>query len=332
MSFMRELIIAGDMGPCGGVNMALKVTTEVLDLVEGRESVFANHDPVHNDPILEEYKSRGLVIEPDVTKVPEGGIYIFSAHGAPPSVVETARQNGLLTVNVECQFVNRARKRATEAISKGEHVVYFGAENHPEPIAVQQDLPADGITFININSDERTPLPHHKPIRVLSQTTLSTRRILERKEQLEEEMGRELPPIIGICTATDVRQKAVREGIFGDPESRPERLVVVGSKGSHNSHELTKIGIEHLGEGNAVQIDSASQLDEAWFSDVQRVGLTSGASVLDRFTEPVIEWFRKRGFTIKKLVGVERDLTFPGPDLTELKAHLQNKYGTTIAS
>ncbi len=322
----KELIIAGDKGPCGGVNMALDTTTRVLDIVEGREAVYANHNPVHNDPILQEYKERGLVVEPDIESIPEGSIYILSAHGTPPSFMETAAKKGLLVVNVECQYVSKVRRRAESSIDKNEHVVYFGARNHPEPAAVLRDLDPNGYTFVDIDDNGPTQIPDGTPIRVLNQTTLSTTAVYARRHRLETQLGIKLPEPIGICYATDNRQRAVRDGIFGDNNSRPDALVVVGSRDSHNSKELTKIGAEVLGADKAFQIDEAEELREEWFREATRVGLTSGASVLDRFTEPVIAWFKNKGYKINLLPSTERELMFKGPSIENLRAHLERKY------
>jgi 4-hydroxy-3-methylbut-2-en-1-yl diphosphate reductase len=324
----RELLIAGDRGPCGGVNMAIDTTFQVLDLVAGRENVYANNPPVHNKPIMEEFAQRGLIIEPDVNQLPQGSIYLLSAHGTPPSLTETASSLGLIVVNVECQYVSTVRRREESAIAKGQHVAYFGAKDHPEPQAVLKDLPPEGITFIDIHSDEFTPIPHHRPVIVLNQTTLSTKDIQSRKRELEEELQRELPDPKGICYATDNRQNAVRFGLFGDLDKKADTLVVVGSSTSHNSQELKNIGVLELGEENSYLIDSPDELNEDWFRDSRIVGLTSGASVIDRYSEPVIEWFRERGFKLTLAPGKEKDLIFKGPSLEALRLHLSKKYSS----
>lgn len=318
----KELIIAGDRGPCGGVNMAIDTTFQVLDLVNGRKPVYANNPPVHNDLILDEFKSRGLLIEPDLDNIPDESILLLSAHGTPPSLTETAKLKGIIVVNAECQYVSKVRRRAEGAITKVEHVIYFGAEGHPEPKAVLADLPADAITFVNIHDQAAPILPHHGKIRVLNQTTLSTNEISKRKNLLEKETNTDLPDPIGICYATDNRQRAVREGIFGNPSKPIDRLVVVGSKTSHNSKELRNIGNETLGENYSYLVNGPQDLDEDQFRDATRVGLTSGASVMDKYTEPVIRWFKEKGYRLTFLQGTERELFFKGPSLEELKTHL----------
>jgi 4-hydroxy-3-methylbut-2-enyl diphosphate reductase len=322
----REVLIAGDKGPCGGVNMAIDTTFQVLDMIGGREKVFANNPPVHNDLIMEEFAQKGLVIQPDISLIPEGSVLLLSAHGTPPSLTHNANRRGLIVVNTECQFVSKVRRRAQSAIENGEFPVYFGAEGHPEPKAVLADLNPNDYAFVDIHGNDAPTLSGNKRIRVLNQTTLSTVEIQGRKSDLEKETGEEIPDPIGICYATDNRQDAVRSGIFGDPNRVIDRLVVVGSKISHNSKELRNIGSEILGPEYSYLVDRPEDLDESWFRDAVRIGLTSGASVIDRYTEEILRWFKERGYSLTYLPGTEKELMFKGPDLAELQNHLQQKY------
>ena len=109
---VQEVLVAGDLGPCGGVRMAIKTTQEILDYVNGREPVYANHEPVHNKLITDSFIAKGLVIEPDVKKIPRGAIWLGSAHGMDPHTVEEARENGIRLVNLECRLVTRVRRTA----------------------------------------------------------------------------------------------------------------------------------------------------------------------------------------------------------------------------
>lgn len=348
----KELIIARDRGPCVGVNMALDITTEILDLVDGRESVYANHDPVHNDPILEEYKERGLVIEPEVQNVPPGSIFIFSAHGARPSLVTEAINRNLIPINVECTFVTKDRRYIGKAIQEGYYIIFLGSKTedketgkknwHPEPIATLGDFDHSFFSLINIKSDTEIDetdveedddkvedIPLDKPIKVFNQTTLSTIQVVKRTKEISALLGVPLPLPEGICYATDNRQTSLREDVFGDSDKNPDKLIVIGSKTSNNTKELAEIGHGFINKENTYQIDTAEELQDQWFKEVTRVGLTSGASVLERFTEPVIEWFRKRGYEIKLEPSREKNASLRGPDLSELKTHLKQKYPET---
>ncbi|KKQ07988.1 MAG: hypothetical protein US19_C0034G0024, partial [Candidatus Daviesbacteria bacterium GW2011_GWB1_36_5] len=51
---VEQILLAGNRGPCGGVNMSLQATREVLAIVSGRERVYTNNEIVHNVPVMEE--------------------------------------------------------------------------------------------------------------------------------------------------------------------------------------------------------------------------------------------------------------------------------------
>ncbi len=328
-----EVVVAGDKGPCGGVNMALETTAEVLDIVGGRETVYANNPPVHNDLILEEFQQKGLVIEPDINKIPAFSIWILSAHGTDPSLVEEARRRNILVVNTECQLVTRVRNHARRIDREDEGViVYFGTANHPEPQGIVKSVPEEKIIFIDMEEEIADVALPPGNIKVLNQTTLSTEEVSLKVEELRRTNPQaDISGPVGICYATDNRQAALREGIFGDRRRPVDLLIVVGSKASHNSKELKNIGAKFLEPERSHLIDREDEIDPLWFTeDVRRVGVTSGASVLDKYTDRVLRWFKERGVQLRFLHGVERDLTFkkPSEEIDEVRRYIGSKYNS----
>ncbi len=332
---VEELVVAGDLGPCGGVRMAISVTKDILDYVGGREKVYANNQPVHNRLVTETFAGQGLVIEPDINNIPANSIWILSAHGTDPHIVEKAKEKGIHVVNVECPLVTKVRREAQRAEERGEHLIYRGAQNHPEPKAILGGLnDINHATFITDTTDPNSlTLPKNVPIRVLNQTTLSIRGVAEEIDSLRSlNPDIDLPNPMGICYATDNRQDSLY-GMFSDLENPIDFLIVVGSQNSHNSQELRNIGVNFLGPQNAVLIDTPLDIDAGWFKGAKRVGLTSGASVLDEYTVNVLEWFRAKGTKLTFLVGRENDqrydgLTFAAPktEIEKVKRYIDLKY------
>ena len=313
---VEEIIIAGDRGPCGGVNMAVEVTFEVLGLVAGREDVYANNDPVHNDLLTAEFERQGLIIRPDIKSIPDGSILIASAHGWSPKDKEIAKRKNLLVIDVTCQLVEKVGRAAQRAVAEGKHVLYVGSDDHPEPRGILGRLPEGSYTFINIKDDApkiRSPLvifdeddmregeskvlkANVEEFAVLNQTTLSTVGVVKKIEELREvNPYADIPDPMGICYATGNRQEAVRERLF-DSQSEPiDALFVTGSKSSHNSTELKDVG-EIERKIPSYLINSPEEIDPSWFNpDIKRVMITSGASVLDPYLLRVIKYFTDRG-------------------------------------
>ena len=89
-------------------------------------------------------------------------------------------------------------------------------------------------------------------------------------------------------------------------------VIVVGSPTSSNSNRLRELAAR-LGTP-AYMIDSADELQHAWFDGIARVGLTAGASAPEVLVKDVISRIKELGATsVRKMDGVEETLKFPLP-------------------
>ena len=311
----EKILVAGNRGPCGGVNMAIETVDQVLNIVDGREKVFINWPVVHNDPIMEEFQERGLVVvENDWSKVPDGSIILFSAHGVPPSFRKIAENHNYLVIDTSCQLVTRVHNLVKKAEKEGKHVIYIGKQGHPETIGVMGEVQEGNITLIEKSADAEnlgigTGVDHI----VYSQTTLMT----SETGGVEEALGVKFPDIyipdrLGICYATFNRQAAVERLL----KSGIDALIVVGSQRSHNSEMLRRTG-EKAGILSA-KLDYPDQLNINWLANSNMPGFTSGASVQDRFLEPVINKLRavvpNSPVIYQEQVIEEREMTFTLPE------------------
>jgi 4-hydroxy-3-methylbut-2-enyl diphosphate reductase len=88
---------------------------------------------------------------------------------------------------------------------------------------------------------------------------------------------------------------------------------VVGSGNSSNSVRLVEVGLE-AGAGAAYRVDTADELDEAWFAGASTVGLTSGASVPEILVRGVLTWLAERGWgEVEEVSSAEEHLIFALP-------------------
>jgi 4-hydroxy-3-methylbut-2-enyl diphosphate reductase len=89
-------------------------------------------------------------------------------------------------------------------------------------------------------------------------------------------------------------------------------VVVVGSPTSSNSNRLRELA-ERLGTP-AYMVDCPEDLQEAWFDQCPRVGLTAGASAPDVLVQRVIARLRDLGaISVRSMQGVEEHVRFPLP-------------------
>jgi 4-hydroxy-3-methylbut-2-enyl diphosphate reductase len=68
-------------------------------------------------------------------------------------------------------------------------------------------------------------------------------------------------------------------------------------------------------------VDSADELQAAWFEGRQRVGLTAGASAPEILVKAVIDRIKEMGaVSVRKLSGIEETVKFPLPKGLRLDA------------
>jgi 4-hydroxy-3-methylbut-2-enyl diphosphate reductase len=324
---VSEVLVAGNRGPCGGVNMTLEAVGQVLDVVGGREAVYTNWDVVHNKPVVKRFEEQGLInIKNDWGKIPDYSILILSAHGVPPSAYEIAKQKKLHIIDTTCPLVTRVHDLAKKAEADGKHVIYQGKNGHPETIGVMGEIQTQNISLIETPSDvDKLDLPKDKEKVIFSQTTLGTDEIRDSQEALRTRFSDIIiPNRWDICYATDNRQQATEEMLN---KYLIDFLMVVGSSHSHNSEELRRKADRK--DILSILIDDASQIRRVWFmKDVKRVGVTSGASVLEEYTEGVLDWFRNEGIepTYLDQVVNEKNITFklPQKDIDALTKRWSN--------
>jgi 4-hydroxy-3-methylbut-2-enyl diphosphate reductase len=110
-----------------------------------------------------------------------------------------------------------------------------------------------------------------------------------------------------ICYATQNRQDAVKV-----LSAEVDLVIVVGSPSSSNSNRLRDVAQRYGAQ--SYMIDSAEELQTAWFEGKTRVGLTAGASAPDILVQEVITRLRALGaLSVRTLDGVEETIKFPLP-------------------
>jgi 4-hydroxy-3-methylbut-2-enyl diphosphate reductase len=93
---------------------------------------------------------------------------------------------------------------------------------------------------------------------------------------------------------------------------RADLVIVVGSTNSSNSVRLVEVA-KAMGV-RAQLVDGLNDIDPAWYTDVETVGLTAGASVPDELLDPIIEDLKIRGvINIEPVVVAEETVEFRLP-------------------
>lgn len=283
---MMRLIVARPRGFCAGVNMAIETLERTLQLFG--PPVYVYHEIVHNKHVVNRFRQEGAIFVDSLLDVPRGKTLVFSAHGVPPSLREEAAMRDLNVIDATCPLVTKVHSEAKRFAKHGHTILLIGHEGHDEIVGTMGEAP--GRMRLVQSEEEALEVvlePGDTPA-YLSQTTLSVEdanRIVHRlKERFPQIVA---PPSDDICYATTNRQEAVRAIA---PEA--DIFLVVGSQNSSNSVRLREIA-EEIGV-EAYLVDSAGELDPAWFDGKSTVALTAGASAPEELVQECVAWLRDR--------------------------------------
>lgn len=282
-----KIVLANPRGFCAGVQMAIDVVDQVIDVFEG-EPVYVYHDIVHNTHVVNRFKSRGVVFVEDVNDIPEGEVVVFSAHGVSPAVRAKADARNLTSIDATCPLVTKVHSEAIRYARRGLQILLIGHRDHQEVIGTRGEAP-DAIQVVETPEDIPN-LVIHDPDRLvyLTQTTLSTDDAAVIIDALKQAFPNiKAPPSEDICYATTNRQHAVRQ-----IAPKCDLTLVVGSTNSSNSKRLTEISA--TAGTPARLIDDVNGLESGWFEGVETIMLTAGASAPEDLVAEICRWFVDR--------------------------------------
>jgi 4-hydroxy-3-methylbut-2-en-1-yl diphosphate reductase len=299
--------LAAPRGYCAGVDRAVITVEKALDLYGA--PVYVRKQIVHNKHVVSDLESRGAVFVEELDEVPEGATVVFSAHGVSPTVHQEAKTRGLKTIDATCPLVTKVHHEAKRFAGDDYDILLIGHAGHEEVEGTSGEAP-EHIQLVQGPADV-PGIVVRDPSKVawLSQTTLSVDETLETVEAIRERFPELLdPPSDDICYATQNRQLAVKE-IAHDADL----VIVVGSANSSNSVRLAEVALES-GARAAHRVDDASEIDDAWLEGVDKVSVTSGASVPEALVEGVLAYLSEKGYPDAEAVhSAEESLIFALP-------------------
>jgi 4-hydroxy-3-methylbut-2-enyl diphosphate reductase len=310
---VKRVLLASPRGYCAGVERAVETVERALGLYG--PPVYVRKQIVHNAHVVRELEARGAVFVESEELVPKGSTLVLSAHGVAPSVHTNAAERGLQTIDATCPLVTKVHVEARRYADEGYTIVLIGHAGHEEVVGTTGEAP-DAIVLVQTVEDAETlDLPADSKLAYITQTTLS----VDETATIIGALRRRFPQIRApqkedICYATSNRQWAVKAML-----REIDLLLVIGSRNSSNSNRLVEAA-----RGAGVQahlIDDETEIDEAWLTAAETVGLTSGASAPEKLVTRVCDWFRARGVEdIQPFQSVDEDVAFKLP--VELRREL----------
>ncbi len=274
-----EVIIASPRGFCAGVVRAIEVVEKTLDRTDG--PVYVRKEIVHNPHVVSELREKGAIFVDEIEEVPEDQTVVFSAHGVSPRVWENSRNRNLNILDATCPLVTKVHAEAIKYAREGYTILLVGHKGHEEVEGTLGEAPESTLLIEDAVAARSVSIMDESKVVALTQTTLSV-------DDTEEIIGilRERFPLLvtrnDICYATTNRQVAVKA-----MANKVDLVLVIGAQNSSNCNRLREVAAS-FGIPSYL-INGPDDMSEEWFANVERVGITSGASTPERLVDSVVQ-------------------------------------------
>jgi len=286
---MMNVIRARRAGFCMGVALALHKLDSMVAAREG-EQVATLGDIIHNPQVLEDYAQKGVRRLGAASEAEADMAVLIRAHGITRGMEGELRSRCARVEDATCPRVKKAQLAIAEATAPGCELLLYGEADHPEVRGLISY--AAGASHIFSSSKELEELLKRvsfegRSVVLAAQTTQDRLIFDEIRSALSAQFGDALIVLDTICDATRQRQEEA-----GELAGRVQAMVVVGGKTSGNTRRLAELA--RMRGVPTVLVETADELDRAFFEGVETVGLTAGAStpgyIIDEVESRLKSW------------------------------------------
>ena len=295
-----KVYLAVPRGFCAGVVRAIDIVQ--LALKKFGPPIYVKHQIVHNQFVVNSLDELGAITVENVSDVPMGSNVVFSAHGSPPEDYEIARARNLKVIDGTCPLVTKVHNEAHKYSKDGKKIILIGHKGHQEVIGTMGQEPME--LFDDREDKELPSWNKEDPVVVLTQTTLS----VDDTEKSIKSITDNFKNVVvknDLCYATTNRQESVKV-----LAKKVDLILVIGSSESSNCNRLRDVAID-----NGVQsylINGSKDLDLDWVKDIDKIGITSGASTPDLLVDEVINFLNPDEVVEVKIT--DENVSFVLPD------------------
>lgn len=261
-----QIKLAKSAGFCFGVNRAVD---RLYQMVKSGEKVCTLGPIIHNPQVIEDLKSKGVVIADTIDDIPPGTKLVLRTHGVEKQVIDELKKRGYEYWDAACPFVRKIHKIVTDNSDENTVVLIAGDANHPEVQGIKSYCKGDVIVFKNLDELEKADINCEKRIMAVAQTTFNTLEWEKCLKKLKKDYTKALI-FDTICNATDERQE---EAIKLAEEC--DAMIIVGGRQSSNTVKLKAV-CENCCP--TYLIETAQELKNISFAGCRKVGVTAGAS------------------------------------------------------
>ncbi len=275
-----KILRAKKAGFCFGVKRAVDMALSTQE--REKKGVYTLGPIIHNPQVVQRLMDAGVKpIDIDKEFPDDVRVVIIRTHGVTREVYERLSKLNIKIIDATCPFVKKAQQYAKLLNEEGYQVIILGDKEHPEVKGIKSYTRDDTL----IISDPENTGKLRSRIGIIVQTTQPVEK-LERLVSMCVGQVKEMKVYNTICNSTALRLREAEE-----IAKKVELMLVVGGRNSANTTQLATF-IKSLGV-STYHIESADEIKDEWFKNVNTAGVTAGASTPDWIIDEVIERIRK---------------------------------------
>ena len=110
--------LASPRGFCAGVDRAIEIVKKTIR--KYGSPVYVRHEIVHNKHVVKDLKDQGVIFIEELDEIKnKSRPVIFSAHGVPKSVPDSAKIKKVFFIDATCPLVSKVHKEAEQLNKNG---------------------------------------------------------------------------------------------------------------------------------------------------------------------------------------------------------------------
>ncbi len=281
---MLEVILASEAGFCFGVKRAVDETIRLRE--KYNKPIYTLGPLIHNNDVVKSLEEKGIhqISLEEAYELAPGDVIVIRSHGVGKDVLEHLRSINVIIENGTCPYVKNIQQKVEEYYNKGYNIIIVGDESHPEVIGINgwcnnsATISKDGSNINNIP----------RKVCVVSQTTekqANWEKVLSKVISL----SKEVVAFNTICNATEERQGSADELSKG-----VDLMIVLGGYNSSNTTKLYEICKNNCENTYHVEKVDSSLLNMIRKENINKIGITAGASTPEYVIEEAINKMKKQ--------------------------------------
>ncbi len=276
-----EIKIAKSAGFCFGVKRAIDIAFQIA---HRKQHVYMLGDIVHNEDVVKKIKEAGIK---NIRRLAcgKGKILVLRAHGASIAIRQNAEAAGYAIIDATCPMVKEIHTIVKKMEQDGYRIIVIGDKKHEEVEGIVGQIRGKALVIDNIKNIPWTNIKKIRKACIVVQSTQNLEKTLAIVHTFKPHI-KDLKFFNTICRTTMTKQNEIRKMPLQN-----DVMIIIGSKKSANTKRLYEISRSLNKRTHWCQ--SKKDIQPKWFINVQRVGITAGASTPDETIQAIVATLKR---------------------------------------